>query len=155
MIKNGVYQISKEDCERCVLDAIAAGYRHIDTAQSYFNEEQVCAFNEIKPQVNQVEVNPINQQIKAQENMIKNEIQIEAWAPFGEGKNNMFTNPALKEIGDKYNKSNAQVILRWLIQRGVVVLAKSVHKERMEQNIDIFDVVDLFVSFVEQRRNKE
>lgn len=155
MIKNGVYQISKEDCERCVLDAIAAGYRHIDTAQSYFNEEQVCAFNEIKPQVNQVEVNPINQQIKAQENMIKNEVQIEAWAPFGEGKNNMFTNPALKEIGDKYNKSNAQVILRWLIQRGVVVLAKSVHKERMEQNIDIFDAVDLFVSFVEQRRNKE
>ena len=273
MLGYGVYQISKEDCERCVLDAIAAGYRHIDTAQSYFNEEQVgnaiakcgvpreelfittkvwidnygyektyqsvlnsmkklkvdyidlvllhqpfsdyygayhaletlykegkvkaigvsnfypdrlsdiCAFNEIKPQVNQVEVNPINQQIKAQENMIKNEVQIEAWAPFGEGKNNIFTNPVLKEIGDKYNKSNAQVILRWLIQRGVVVLAKSVHKERMEQNMDIFDfelskedmekiatldegkslffdhqtpqAVDLFVSFLEQKRNKE
>ena len=98
MIKNGVYQISKEDCERCVLDAIAAGYRHIDTAQSYFNEEQVCAFNEIKPQVNQVEVNPINQQIKAQENMIKNEVQIKAWAPFGEGKNNTKRSCSISKI---------------------------------------------------------
>lgn len=268
----GVYQVTKEECERCVLDAIKSGYRLIDTAQSYFNEEAVgnaiekCgvpreelfittkvwidnygyektrasvlnsmkklkvdyldlvllhqpfsdyygayhaledlykegklkaigvsnfypdrlsdidAFNEITPQVNQVEVNPLNQQIFAQENMIKNNVQIEAWAPFGEGRNNMFDNEVLKDISAKYGKSIAQVILRWLIQRGVVVLAKSTHVERMEENFNIFDfklseedmetiknldtgkslffnhqeasTVDLFVKFVEQRRNK-
>lgn len=268
----GVYQVTKEECERCVLDAIKSGYRLIDTAQSYFNEEAVgnaiekcgvpreelfittkvwidnygyektrasvlnsmkklkvdyldlvllhqpfsdyygayhaledlykegklkaigvsnfypdrlldiAAFNEITPQVNQVEVNPLNQQIFAQENMIKNNVQIEAWAPFGEGRNNMFDNEVLKDISAKYGKSVAQVILRWLIQRGVVVLAKSTHVERMEENFNIFDfklseedmetiknldtgkslffnhqeasTVDLFVKFVEQRRNK-
>ena len=268
----GVYQVTKEECERCVLDAIKSGYRLIDTAQSYFNEEAVgnaiekcgvpreelfittkvwidnygyektrasvlnsmkklkvdyldlvllhqpfsdyygayhaledlykegklkaigvsnlypdrlsdiAAFNEITPQVNQVEVNPLNQQIFAQENMIKNNVQIEAWAPFGEGRNNMFDNEVLKDIGAKYGKSVAQVILRWLIQRGVVALAKSTHVERMEENFNIFDfklseedmetiknldtgkslffnhqeasTVDLFVKFVEQRRNK-
>ena len=67
------------------------------------------------------------------------EIEIEAWAPFGEGRNNMFSNPVLKEIGNKYNKSVAQVILRWLMQRNVVALAKSVHKERMKENFNIFD----------------
>lgn len=268
----GVYQVTKEECERCVLDAIKSGYRLIDTAQSYFNEEAVgnaiekcgvpreelfittkvwidnygyektrasvlnsmkklkvdyldlvllhqpfsdyygayhaledlykegklkaigvsnfypdrlsdiAAFNEITPQINQVEVNPLNQQIFAQENMIKNNVQIEAWAPFGEGRNNMFDNEVLKDIGAKYGKSVAQVILRWLIQRGVVALAKSTHVERMEENFNIFDfklseedmetiknldtgkslffnhqeasIIDLFVKFVEQRRNK-
>lgn len=226
----GVYQISKEDCKQAVLDAIKIGYRLIDTAQSYFNEEEVgeaisecgipreelfittkvwidnygyerckksvlesmkklkvdyldlillhqpfadyygaykaleelykegkvkaigvsnfypdrlsdiCLFGrEIIPQVNQVETNPLNTQINAQKNMEKYGVQIEAWAPFGEGRNNMFLNPVLKEIGDKYNKSVAQVILRWLMQRNVVALAKSVHKERMEENFNIFD----------------
>jgi len=225
----GVYQVSVEECEKCVLDAIKVGYRLIDTAQAYFNESAVgnavqkcgipredlflttkvwidnygyektkksvlesmkklktdyldllllhqpfsdyygsyhaleemykegkiraigvsnfypdrlsdiCAFNEITPQVNQVETNPLNQQIKAQENMIKNKVQIEAWAPFGEGRNNIFTNPVLEQIGKKYKKTAAQVILRWLIQRKVVALAKSTRIERMQENLDIFN----------------
>ena len=265
----GVYQIAKEECEACVLDAIKVGYRLIDTDQSYFNEEAVgnaiekcgvpreelfittkvwisnygydktresvlnsmkklkvdyldlvllhqpfgdyygayhaledlykegklraigvsnfypdrlsdiSAFNEITPQVNQVETNPFNQQIEAQENMIKNNVQIEAWAPFGEGRNDMFNNPVLKKIADKYQKSVAQVILRWLTQRGVVALAKSVNPNRMQENFTIFDfklsyddmntikeldtknslffnhqdpnTVDMFVQFVNQR----
>lgn len=225
----GVFQIPKEDCERCVLDAIKVGYRHIDTAQYYFNEEEVgnaiekcgvpreglfittkvwidnygyekakksvpnsmkkletdyldlvllhqpfsdyygayraleelykegkiraigvsnfypdrladmVAFNEIPPQVNQVETNPFHQQIAAQENMVKRNVQMEAWAPFGEGRNDMFANPVLKEIGAKYQKSVAQVILRWLMQRDIVALAKSTHIERMRENFEIFD----------------
>ena len=91
------------------------------------------------PGVNQVETNPLNQQVKAQENMEKYGVHIEAWAPFGEGKNNMFSNPTLVEIGKKYNKSVAQVILRWLIQRGVIIACKSTHKERMEENFKVFD----------------
>lgn len=225
----GVYQIQAEDCERCVMDAINIGYRLIDTAQSYFNEEAVgraiekcgvpreelfvttkvwidnygydktrasvlesmrklrtdyldlvllhqpfgdyysayhaledlykegkvraigvsnfypdrlsdiAAFNEIVPQVNQVETNPLNQQMFAQENMVKNGVQIEAWAPFGEGRNGIFENPVLKEIALKHNRSVAQVILRWLIQRKVVALAKSTHRERIQQNFEVFD----------------
>ncbi len=225
----GVYQVKPEECERCVLDALSVGYRLIDTAQAYFNEEGVgraisssgvtrkdlfittkvwvdnygyekakesvfrsldklkcdyldlvllhqpfsdyygayraleelyqkkllraigvsnfypdrlsdlCAFNEITPQVNQVETNPLNQQILAQENMVKNKVQIESWAPFGEGRNNMFTIELLQQLGHKYHKSVAQIILRWLVQRGVVALAKSVHRERMQENFEIFD----------------
>ena len=225
----GVFQIPKEDCERCVLDAIKIGYRHIDTAQSYFNEEEVgnaiikcgisreelfittkvwidnygyekakqsvlnsmkklkteyldlvllhqpfgdyygayralqdlyktgkiraigvsnfspdrladiVAFNDILQQVNQVETNPFCQQIKAQENMIKRNVQMEAWAPFGEGRNNMFTNDTLKEIGKKYHKSVSQIILRWLMERNIVALAKSTHIDRMKENFEIFD----------------
>lgn len=226
----GVYQISKEVCTKCVLDAIEVGYRLIDTAQSYFNEAEVgeaivccnvprdelfittkvwidnygyekCyasvlesmrklqvgyldlillhqpfadyygAYRALEdlyaegkvraigvsnfypnrlsdislferkviPQINQVETNPHNAQFAAQENMKKHGVQIESWAPFGEGRNNMFDNGVLIEIGKKYNKSAAQVILRWLMQRDVVTLAKSVHKERMIENFDIFD----------------
>lgn len=225
----GVFQILKEDCEQCVLNAIKTGYRHIDTAQSYFNEEEVgnaivkcgvpreelfittkvwidnygyekakqsvlesmrklkteyldlvllhqpfgdyygaykalqelykegkiraigvsnfyperladmAAFNEIPPQVNQVETNPFHQQIDAQANMVKRNVQMEAWAPFGEGRNNMFSNKVLVEIGEKYQKSVAQVILRWLMQRDIVALAKSTHIDRMKENFDIFD----------------
>ena len=225
----GVYQISKEECEACVINAIKVGYRLIDTAQSYFNEESVgnaiekcgvpreelfittkvwisnygydktresvlnsmkklkvdyldlvllhqpfgdyygayhaledlynagklraigvsnfypdrlsdiCAFNEITPQINQVETNPFNQQIEAQENMTKNNVQIEAWAPFGEGRNDMFNNQILKKIADKYQKSVAQVILRWLTQRGVVALAKSINPNRIQENFNPFD----------------
>ena len=236
MPKNGygVYQISKEECERCVIDAIKVGYRLIDTAQSYFNEEEVgnaiqkaindglvkreelfitskvwidnygyekcknsvlesmkklkvdyldlmllhqpfadyygayraledlyqegkiraigvsnfypdrltdmCLFEKrVVPHVNQVETNVFNAQYEAQENMKKYNVQIEAWAPFGEGRNNMFSNPVLKEIGEKYNKSIAQVILRWLTQRNVVALSKSTLVERIKENFNIFD----------------
>lgn len=226
----GVYQVSKRECTQCVLDAIDAGYRLIDTAQSYFNESEVgeaiarcgvpreelfittkvwidnygydkcrasvlesmrklqvdyldlillhqpfadyygayraledlyaegkvraigvsnfypdrlsdiCLFErKVVPQVNQVETNPYNAQFLAQKNMEKYGVQIEAWAPFGEGRNNLFSNEILASIGKKYGKSVAQVILRWLMQRDVVALAKSVHKERMLENIDIFD----------------
>ena len=100
----------------------------------------MCLFGrKVVPAVNQVETNPMNAQLKAQENMEKYGVHIEAWAPFGEGKNNMFSNPTLVEIGKKYNKSAAQVILRWLIQRGVIIACKSTHKERMEENFKVFD----------------
>ena len=225
----GVYQVSKEECERCVLDALKVGYRHIDTAQSYFNEEEVgnaivksgipreelfittkvwiehygyeeckksvlvsmrklqvdyldlmllhqpfadyygawraledlyaegkiraigisnfypdrvvdlCSFARIKPMVNQIETHPFNQQIEAQEWMKKYDVQHEAWAPFGEGRGGLFTNETIAKIAAKYNKSVAQVILRWELQRGIVVIPKSVHIERMEQNLDVFD----------------
>lgn len=100
----------------------------------------MCLFGrKVIPVVNQVETNPLNQQVKAQENMEKYGVHIEAWAPFGEGKNNMFSNPTLVEIGKKYNKSAAQVVLRWLIQREVIIACKSTHKERMEENFNVFD----------------
>ncbi len=225
----GVYQVTKEECERCVLDALEVGYRAIDTAQSYFNEAEVgdalqksglkreeiflttkvwiehygyeqakesvlksmeklktdyidlvllhqpfadyygayraledlyeegklCAigvsnfypdrlvdlasFARIKPMVNQIETHPLNQQIEAHEWLKKYGVIHEAWSPFGEGRGNMFTNPILQKIGDKYNKTVAQVILRWQLQRGIVVIPKSTHKERMAQNLDVFD----------------
>ena len=226
----GVYQIkNQEQCKQAVLDAIDAGYRLIDTAQSYGNEEAVgkaiqetsvprselfittkvwisnygyekakasveeslkkmqldyidlvllhqpfndyygaykaledlykegkikaigvsnfypdrlvdlVLYSEVKPAVNQVEVNVFHQQIEAQTYNEKYGVQMEAWAPFAEGRNNMFTNPELKAIGDRYGKTVAQVILRWLVQRGIVPLAKSVKKERMQENINIFD----------------
>ena len=223
----GVYQVSKEDCKASVLAAIKAGYRHIDTAQSYFNEEEVgeaikecnikredlfittkvwidnygegktynsviesmkklnvkyldlillhqpladyygayrdleklykedlvkaigvsnfypdrlidlCLFAQIKPMVNQIEVNVFNQQIEAQKWADKYGVVLEAWAPFAEGRNNMFNNPVLHEIAIKHNKTVAQVILRWLYQRNIVSLAKSIHKERMIENFSI------------------
>lgn len=225
----GVYQVSKDECERSVLDALKVGYRHIDTAQSYFNEEEVgsaiaksgipreeiflttkvwiehygyeetkasvyesmrklktdyidlvllhqpfadvygawraledlydegkiraigisnfypdrmvdiCSFSRIKPMVNQVETHPHNQQIEAQKWMEKYGVQIEAWAPLGEGRGDLFTDPVIAEIGKKYGKTNAQVMLRWELQRGIVVIPKSVHIERIQENFNIFD----------------
>ena len=100
----------------------------------------MCLFGrKVIPAVNQVETNPINAQILAQENMKKYGVHIEAWAPFGEGRNGLFDNVTLVNIGKKYEKTSAQVILRWLIQRGVIVVCKSTHIERMEQNFNIFD----------------
>ena len=99
----------------------------------------LMAFNKIKPAVNQIEVNPFNQQLQAAPWMQSKTIQPEAWAPFAEGKNDIFNHPVLTAIGNKYNKSVGQVILRWLIQRQIVCLAKSVRKERMTENFNIFD----------------
>ncbi|MGN9017888.1 aldo/keto reductase [Lachnospiraceae bacterium HCP1S3_C3] len=229
MLGYGVYQTPPEDTEKCVLDAISVGYRSIDTAQAYGNEEGVgnaivkCGlpreelfittkiwitnagyekakayideslkklktdyidlllihqpfgdyygsyrameeaykagkvraigvsnfypdryldivhFIEIKPAVNQVETHIFQQQKVAKEYMKKNGTQIMSWGPFAEGKNDYFNTPALKEIGAKYGKTAAQVALRFLLQSGVVLIPKSVHKDRMEQNFDIFD----------------
>ncbi len=225
----GVYQVTKEECERCVLDALKAGYRSIDTAQSYFNEEEVgeaiqksgvprneifltskvwidnygydkcrksvetsmkklktdyldlmllhqpfsdyygtwraledlyregkiraigvsnfypdrlvdiASFSSVRPMVNQVETHPFNQQVAAKKYMDKYGVQIEAWAPFGEGRGGLFENPVLAEIAQKHKKTTAQVMLRWHIQRGVVVIPKSTHYERMKENLNVFD----------------
>ena len=266
----GVFQIPVAETKQAVLDAIAAGYRHFDTAQAYANEKEVgqaiaesglpreeffitskvwldnygyekarqsvldslekmgldyldlmllhqpfsdyygayrtledlyregklqaigvsnfypdrlsdlAAFTEITPQINQVETHPFNQQIFAQENMEKNKVQIESWATFAEGRNGIFTNPVLEEIGRKYGKSTAQVMVRWQVQRGIVCLTKTVKPERMKENLDVFDfelsdadmkaiagldtktslffnhqdasTVDLFVNLIQQRR---
>lgn len=225
----GVYQINKEDTQRCVLDAIDEGYRLIDTAQAYFNEEEVgsaiekskvprkeifltskvwidnygyenckksvlesmeklktdyidlmllhqpfsdyygawraledlydegktkaigisnfypdrmidiASFSRVKPMVNQIENHPHFQQNDALEWNKKYGIQVEAWASFGEGRGDMFNIPTIKKIGEKYNKSVAQVILRFQLQRGIVVIPKSTHKKRMKENFDVFD----------------
>lgn len=100
---------------------------------------EFVGLNEVKPQVNQIEANPWYQRAA---DLVWHEqygVQVEAWAPFAEGHHDLFTNPILAEIGSKYGKSVGQVVLRWLMQRGIVALAKSVHPERMAENIDIFD----------------
>jgi diketogulonate reductase-like aldo/keto reductase len=225
----GVYQVAPEEAERCVLDAISVGYRSIDTAQAYANEEgvgnaiekcgvpreelfittkiwitnagyekakasieeslkklktdyidlllihqpfndyygtyrameeaykagkvkaigvsnfypdrfiDIANFCEIVPAVNQVETHVFQQQKIAKDVMKKYGTQIESWGPFAEGKNDYFNNPVLKEIGEKYGKSIAQTALRFLLQSGVVVIPKSTHKERMEENFNVFD----------------
>lgn len=99
----------------------------------------LALFNEVTPAVNQIEINPFHQQIDAQKVNEKYHVQLQAWAPFAEGRNGMFTNPVLTEIGNRYGKSVGQVILRWLVQRGIVPLAKTVRKERMQENLNIFD----------------
>jgi 2,5-diketo-D-gluconate reductase A len=99
----------------------------------------LIAFNKVPPAVNQIETHPFNQQTEVQAFLIENNVQIESWGPFAEGKNNIFQNEILLEIAQKHNRSVAQIILRWLTQRGIVVIPKSVHKERMEENFNIFD----------------
>lgn len=225
----GVYQIDPADCERCVADALAVGYRSIDTAQAYHNEQAVgravrrsgiprdelflttkvwisnagyerakasvdeslrkletnyvdlllihqpfgdyygtyraleeayrigkaraigvsnfypdrfidlAEFNEVIPAVNQVETHVFNQQTEAQRIMKRYGTQIESWGPFAEGRNGFFTNETLRSTGAKYGKTVAQTALRYLIQRGVVVIPKSTHRERMSENFDVFD----------------
>ena len=225
----GVYQVDPEECERCVADAIAVGYRSIDTAQAYHNEEGVgaavaksgipreelflttkvwisnggyekakasieeslrklkteyidlllihqpfndyygtyrameeaykegkvraigvsnfypdrfidlCKYVDVIPAVNQIETHPFQQQSTAHEIMKKYGVQHESWGPFAEGRKNMFTNPVLQELAEKHQKSVAQIILRYLIQNDVVVIPKSIHAERMAENIDVFD----------------
>lgn len=225
----GVYQVSNAECEKCVLDAISVGYRLIDTAQAYGNEEAVgnaiekccvprdelfittkvwisnagyekakasiedslkklktdyidlllihqpfndyygtyrameeaykvgylraigvsnfypdrlidlCKFMEVTPAVNQIETHVFHQQKKAHEIMEKYGVQHESWGPFAEGRKDFFSNSLLNEIGAKYGKSAAQIALRFLIQSDVAVIPKSVHIDRMEQNINVFD----------------
>ncbi|MFO1219319.1 MAG: aldo/keto reductase [Burkholderiaceae bacterium] len=100
----------------------------------------LAAFNEVPPAVNQIEVNPFHQQAESVAFMRDNGVQAEAWAPFAEGRNNLFGNAVLVEIGRKHGRSVAQVVLRWIVQRGIVALAKSVHKEHMVENLAIFDL---------------
>ncbi len=225
----GVFQVPAEETERVVTDALAAGYRHIDTAAAYGNEEAVgralkasgiprdelfvttklwihgggedgtkrafdtslqllglehldlylihqplgdyysswramqdlnrqgavraigvsnfhpdrlvdlADHNEITPAVNQIETHPFHQRTTDQQVMAERGVQIESWGPLAEGKNDIFTNPVLTEIGHAHDKSVAQVTLRWLIQRGVVVIPKSVRADRIAENIDVFD----------------
>lgn len=226
----GVFQITDPaECERSVVEAIQTGYRHIDTAASYQNEEAVgrgirqsgvarenlfittklwiqsngyegtlrafersqnrlqldyidlylihqplgdvygewrameelyqqgkvraigvsnfppdrimdlMVHNNITPAVNQIEVNPFHQQIDTQKFLQDNSVQVEAWAPFAEGRNNIFQNEILLTIAAKHKKSVAQIILRWLVQRGIIALAKSTRKERMIENFNVFD----------------
>ena len=99
----------------------------------------ICSFVRIKPMVNQIELHPFTQQKEAVKWMEKYKVKPEAWAPFAEGRNDIFKNPVIAEIGKKYNKTVAQVILRWELQRGIVVIPKSVHADRMKQNFDVFD----------------
>jgi 2,5-diketo-D-gluconate reductase A len=99
----------------------------------------ITVFNEIKPAVNQIEINPFQQQEESTSCMRDLNVQAEAWAPFAEGKNGLFNNATLKEIADKHGKTTGQVVLRWVIQRGIVVLAKSVKRERMTENLAVFD----------------
>jgi 2,5-diketo-D-gluconate reductase A len=99
----------------------------------------LMVFGKIPPAVNQIETHPFHQQIAAEKFLKENNVQIESWGPFAEGKNNIFTNELLVSLAKKYNKSVAQIILRWLIQRGVVAIPKSVRKERMAENFSIFD----------------
>ena len=99
----------------------------------------IKAFNDIAPAVNQIEINPFHQQAESVDYMKANGVQAEAWAPFAEGRNSLFQNEALLAIGSRHGKSVGQVVLRWLVQRGVVSLAKSVRKERMAENLNIFD----------------
>ena len=109
---------------------------------SNFHPDRVMdlvAFNEVVPAINQIETHPFHQQSETQQFLKENNIQIESWGPFAEGKNNLFSNELLASIGAKYQKSIAQVVLRWLIQRGVIAIPKSVRKERMAENFNVFD----------------
>lgn len=127
---------------RALEDLYAEGKIKVIGVSNFYPDRltDICMFDsKVIPAVNQVEVNPFNAQWCAQENMEKHGVKMEAWAPFGEGRNNLFTNETLVSIGKKYNKSSAQVVLRWLVQRGVIVACKSTHIERMQENINVFD----------------
>lgn len=126
---------------RAMEELHAAGKIHAIGVSNFHPDRLVdlIAFNKVVPAVNQVEVNPFQQQLQAVPWMQSRGIQPEAWAPFAEGRNNLFSHPVLQKIGQKYGKSIGQVVLRWLLQRNVVSLAKSVRLERLQENINIFD----------------
>ena len=126
---------------RAMEEAYKAGKLRAIGVSNFYPDRfiDLAEFSEIPPMVNQVETHVFNQQVEAQKIMQQYGTHIMAWGPFAEGRNSLFTNPMLAEIGHKYGKSVAQVALRWLIQRGVIIIPKSTHIERMRQNIDIFD----------------
>ena len=130
----GAYRALEELYEEGKIKAIGVSNFYADRLAD------ICLFErKVIPAVNQIETNPFNARYKDQEVAEKYGTHIMAWAPFGEGKNNMFINPILGEIGNKYGKSSAQVILRWLIQRDVIIACKSTHLERIKQNFEVFD----------------
>ncbi|MBQ8131593.1 MAG: aldo/keto reductase [Bacilli bacterium] len=130
----GAYRVLEELYEEGKIKAIGVSNFYADRLAD------ICLFErKVVPAVNQIETNPMNARFKDQEIAEKYGTHIMAWAPFGEGKNNMFTNETLVSIGNKYGKSAAQVILRWLIQRGVIIACKSTHLERIQQNFEVFD----------------
>lgn len=126
---------------RAMEEAYKAGMVRAIGVSNFYPDRylDITHFSEIKPAVNQVETHLFQQQKIAKEYMKKNGTQIMSWGPFAEGKNNYFNTPALKEIGEKYGKTPAQVALRFLLQSGVIVIPKSVHKERMQENFNVFD----------------
>ena len=129
----GAYRALEEMYDEGKIRAIGISNFYVDRMVDF------AAFNEIKPMVNQVETHIFNQQKEMKEWADKYNIQLEAWAPFGEGRGGTFDNPVIAKIAEKYNKTTAQVMLRWHIQRGVVVIPKSTHIERMEENFNVFD----------------
>lgn len=129
----GAYRALEDLYEEGKIRAIGISNFYVDRMVDF------AAFNRIKPMVNQVETHIFNQQKEMKEYADKYDIQLEAWAPFGEGRGGTFDNPVIAEIGQKYGKTPAQVMLRWHIQRGVVVIPKSTHVERMEENFNVFD----------------
>ena len=126
---------------RAMQDAYRAGKVRAIGVSNFQSDRlmDIVAFNEIKPAVNQIEINPFQQQTESVTFMRDLGVQAEAWAPFAEGRNNLFQNEVLMAIAARHEKSVGQVVLRWVIQRGIVALAKSVRKERMVENLDIFD----------------
>lgn len=149
----GVYQVDPTECERCVSDALRTGYRMIDTAQAYHNEEGVGAavaksgiprdklFLVSKIWISNYSYDKAMSSIDGSLRKLGTDYidLIMAWAPLAEGRNGFFTNPVLENIGRRYGKSVAQVAQRWLVQRGVIIIPKSTHVERMKQNLDILD----------------
>lgn len=129
----GAYRAMEEAYKEGKLKAIGVANFYPEVLTNF------CETVEIIPAVNQVELHPFFQQAKSLDVMKQYGVQPEAWGPFAEGRNGIFTHPVLTKIGEKYGKSAAQVALRWNVDRGVVVIPKSVHKNRMEQNIDIWD----------------
>lgn len=126
---------------RALTEAYKAGkIRAIGVSNFYADQlKDLELYNEVKPVVNQIEVNPWYQQKSEVDFNQSEDVKVEAWAPFAEGKHDIFTNETIAAIGQKYGKSNGQVMLRWLLQRGIIVIPKSVHKERIAENIDVFD----------------
>jgi 2,5-diketo-D-gluconate reductase A len=126
---------------RAMQDAYKAGKLRAIGVSNFAPDRlmDLIAFNDIAPAVNQIEINPFHQQTVSTDFMAENKVQAEAWAPFAEGKNDLFHNPVRAQIAARHNKSIGQVVLRWLVQRGVVALAKTVRRERMAENLDVFD----------------
>jgi 2,5-diketo-D-gluconate reductase A len=126
---------------RAMQDALRAGKLRAIGVSNFQSDRlmDITVFNEVKPAVNQIEINPFQQQEESASFMRELNVQAEAWAPFAEGKNDLFHNATLKAIADKHGKTIGQVVLRWVIQRGIVALAKTVRKQRMQENLAIFD----------------